>query len=144
MTICPDVSVNSDNNDSDVNDDDDEPVCVAVSSLVQHLSVQDMVFDSHRTASVLCDEKENCATPGHIVEYRGRLMMMKTYCEVIQKESKMSKACVRRVRWVNSPRMKMGLRIPSKHDELSFTAVAARFGTKAEERLFQTLTRFGV
>lgn len=118
--------------------DKDDAMCIAVSSLSQMDSSQ-LVYQSHRTAGVLCDEHDNCATPGHIVEYRGRLMMMKTYCSM-----KDISGCAKRVRKVNSPKMAMGLRVASNLGDLRFTALAARFETKAEESVFNSLTRFGI
>lgn len=132
MTTCPA------NNNSNNNNTDNDAVCIAASSLT-HMDSSQLLYQSHRMAGVLSDGYDNCATPGHIVEYRGTLMMMKTYCS-LQDIS----GCAKRVRKVNSPKMSMGLRIVSNHRDLRFTALAARFETKAEENVFQSLTRFGI
>lgn len=97
---------------------DNNNVCIAVDAL-KRFSSDELVFKHRKQAAVLCDQHENCATPGHMVVYQGNGMMMSAYC------TQNSVTCNRRVKLVNSPRMKPGLRIPSRHPELQFTALAA-------------------
>lgn len=114
-----------------------ECVCIAIASLT-HLRASELVFAAHRRAAVLCDSHGNCATPGHIVVFRNVPMAMATYC------ARPDAACVRTVRLVNSPRMKLGLRIPSFRDGLHFTALAAARETALEEALLKLAVSVGV
>ncbi|KAI0560287.1 hypothetical protein FGB62_118g03 [Gracilaria domingensis] len=103
--------------------------CIA-SKLLDHMSPELLLYKNSLKAHVLCDVDGSCATPGHILVYQGRSMMMSSYCSHVE--------CKRRVMYVNSPRYKRKLRIPSKTKHLEFTAFSARYGTKLEERLMQT------
>ena len=125
------------------------PVCVREEELeranvcigVHHLGKfekRDLVFSNHRLTRVLCDVKDSCATPGHMVLYRGKGMMMRSYCDVVKG------GCETRVMNVNSPRWKRGLTIESKSDDLSFTAFAARWESKVEEGVLQSAIRVGL
>ena len=60
--------------DEEKDDDDEEgdgdgngntDVCIAVASL-RHVSSSELVFKEDRRAFVLCDDKNSCATPGHM------------------------------------------------------------------------------
>jgi len=52
--------------------------------------------------------------------------------------------CVERAMKVNSPKLKPGIRIPSKTNGLVFTALAATFATRTEETLLSAVIRFGM
>lgn len=110
-------------------------VCVDMDAL-RGLRASDLVYASARRAAVLCDEQGSCATAGHMVDWHGETMMMKTYCEHYAR-------CQRSVRTVNSPRMRRNLRIASRTSGLSYTPLAARFATSLEERLLRSVVRAG-
>lgn len=112
-------------------------VCVSVDALAD-LSQHELVFPVHRRASVLCDGFENCATPGHMVLNNNEPMMMRTYCDHLPN------GCKRRVKYVNSPRMKAGIRILSKSQHLQFLAFAAAYESRTEETLLRGLVRLGM
>lgn len=114
-----------------------EPICVDA-SLLAHLSPSELVFPSHRRASVLCDTRGSCATAGHMVHFEGRAMMMRSYCKL------QGEGCVRTVKLVNSPKFKRGVRVRSKTDGLSFTSFAARYESKMEEHVLKTLIHMGL
>lgn len=109
--------------------------CIDARAL-RHLETHELVFEKHSIAKVFCDEKQSCATPGHIVQYRGKGMMMKSYCAIV--------GCERRFMEVNSPRYSVGMRIQSNTDSLSYTALAATHETFAEEAALSTLVRLGL
>lgn len=117
-------------------DDKCPRICVSVDAL-SGFSPEELVFGEHRRTSVLCDHYENCATPGHMVLYSGRAMMMRTYCEQLQY------GCSQRVKFVNSPRMKAGLRIETKSESLKFLAFAASYESRTEEAFIAGLVRLG-
>lgn len=73
----------------------------AVSSLTS-LDPSKLVFSEHKKAGVLCDSTDNCATPGQMVEYEARAMMMRHYCKEVGH-------CMKRVKLVNSIKMTAGL-----------------------------------
>lgn len=108
--------------------------CIAISSLGD-LQPSELVFSIHRQATVLCANLNNCATPGHMVEYKGIPMMMRSYCKI-------SLDCITKVRLVNSPRMSVGLRLSSNSENLTFTALSAQHETKLEESVLHGLLRF--
>lgn len=115
----------------------DEAACIAVGSLSRAgVTEANLLYASHRRASVLCDKDGNCATGGHVVVWQGMPMMMRTYCA-------QHASCVHRVMFVNSPRMRSGLRVASATRGLSFSAHAARFETVVEEKLLSALIRAG-
>lgn len=112
-------------------------VCIAAEDLVD-FDGSDLVFAENRRGGVLCDQFDSCATPGHMVEFRGRSMSMKEYCAVD------SIHCVKRIKFVNSPKMKMGLRIKSKSKHLMFTALSASKETWLETRILAAILRLGI
>lgn len=114
----------------------DEPICIDVNAL-KHMPDKHLVFERARRTSVLCDGQLNCATDGHIVVWKGRAMMMQSYCQA-------HVTCTRRIMWVNSPRMQHGLRIPSRKEGFEFTAFAARYGTVLEEGVLKRLVHMGL
>lgn len=114
---------------------DADNVCIAVHSL-RHLERHELVYENDRMASVMCDASGSCATPGHIVLYRGQTMMMASYCAAVK--------CDKRVMKVNSPRYTRALRIPSKSEGLEFTAFAARYETPTEEKVLAAAVRVGL
>lgn len=116
---------------------DEGGVCISVDAL-SHLDQSMLVFSTDRRASVLCDKFENCATSAHIVVHNGKAMTMSDYC------GQHSVFCVRRVRLVNSPRMKIGLRLGSNSDHLKYTAFAASKETFAEKFVLKSLVRMGM
>lgn len=120
--------------DGDVEQSPDA-VCVDAAAL-KHIHVSELVYAKHRRASVLCDEQGSCATPGHIVEWRGEAMMMRSYCQHYG-------LCIQSVRLVNSPRMRMRVRVASNTKGLYFTPLAASLATRVEERILRSLVRFG-
>lgn len=65
-------------------------------------------------------------------------MMMSSYCEELGVECNVVATVV------NSPRMKVGLRIKSRTDGLEFTALAARFESKVEEHVLRSVVRLGL
>lgn len=110
-------------------------VCVDARAL-QHLDMRQLVFEKHPLAPVLCDVNGSCATPGHIVIYGNEPMMMRSYCAIA--------GCVNKVIPVNSPRLTRRVRIPSRTDDLQFTAFAARYETRPEELALATAVRVGL
>lgn len=114
----------------------DEPICIDAEAL-SHLPAHELVFDEHRRTAVLCDRNGSCATPGHVVVYQQRPMLMKSYCDMVA-------TCKRTVKFVNSPKFKRALRISSRTDDLHYTALAARYETRAEELVLTTILRMGV
>lgn len=112
----------------------DDAVCIGSHSL-GHISREELVFEKDVVAHVLCDVDGSCATAGHMVVYKGRGMMMKSYCELT--------SCVRKVMKVNSPKYRPRLTVQSLSKDLVFTALAARFQTRAEEGVLSAVVRFG-
>lgn len=109
--------------------------CISVHHL-QHLEQKQLVYERYRVARVLCDGMENCATPGHIVQYRGDAMMMKNYC--------MLAVCHERVMAVNSPRYSRGRDVCSNHNDLLFSSFSARFKTALEANVIAFGIRMGL
>lgn len=113
-------------------------VCIAVDSLPRaYRTAGALVFREHRRAAVLCDHAGNCATPGHVVVHASRPMSMAAYC------ARLRVPCTRSVKLVNSPRMKLGLRIPSRSSSLQFTAFAAARTTRIEQSFLNLLVALG-
>lgn len=137
-TNMTNVNDNMNGNMSNVSTSNNETssVCIAVSSLAEVDSSQ-LLYQTHRQSHVLCDKFENCATPGHMVEFKGQPMMMKTYCELLGK-------CRRQIKFVNGIRMKPGFRLPSKSSDMQFTAHAARYETRLEEMILRKVIIFGI
>lgn len=111
------------------------PICVDARALA-HMKPEELVFERHNLAKVLCDGNDSCATPGHMVDFKGRVMMMRTYCEMVP--------CEQRKVHVNSPKFRRRLRVKSRTDGLHYTAFAARFATRGEEMALSTLSRIGL
>lgn len=111
-------------------------VCINAKALRQALPASELIFSRDIRAPVLCNRHGDCATDGHIVDVRGAFMMMKSYCKVVRG------GCVRRMRWVNSPRLERGRRVKAKHSEMKFTAFAARRETKLEEHFLRAVIKF--
>lgn len=114
-----------------------DAVCIAANMLTS-FRADELVYDVHMRAQVLCDVSGSCATAGHMVVYKGETMMMESYCGLS------GVTCTKHATVVNSPRMKRRLRVGSRTEGLEFTALAARFRTKMEERLLSGLVRMGV
>lgn len=114
----------------------EEKVCVDAGAL-QHMAREELVYDRHVRASVLCDVMGSCATAGHIVRFEGKAMMMKSYCELVG-------GCVGKRIYVNSPRYRRGLAVETKTKGLVYTAFAARYETRAEEKLLSTAVHVGL
>lgn len=112
-------------------------VCIGAHLLTSFHKTQ-LVFDSHQKANVLCDQFGSCATPGHIVHWKGEAMMMRTYCK------RVDDGCNKQVMLVNSPRYERKLRVDSLSPHLSFTAFAARFESVGEELLLRSAVRMGL
>ena len=110
-------------------------VCVA-SKHLGGFEDKELVFETHKRAAVLCDERGNCATPGHMVVWKGQGMMMRRYCGYV--------GCVPRVMMVNSPKWRRNMAVPSESEGLTFSAFAARYETKAEEVVLSAFIRAGV
>lgn len=114
---------------------DGEGACVDA-RLVRHFAHHELVFERHVLRRVLCDEHDSCATAGHLVVYKGNPMMMRSYCLAV--------GCDMKVIHVNSPRLTRALRIASNTKQLEFTTFAARFETRAEERILSIAIRVGL
>lgn len=111
------------------------PPCVAVDAL-QKFKREELVYKNDIRSPVLCDDWDNCATPGHIVVHDEAPMMMKRYCKIVR--------CVKRIRMVNSPKVRKGLRFPSKSREMEFTAFSARYETRVEEVSLKIIIKMGM
>lgn len=125
---------------SDDNESEDDEVCIDADALL-HVPVSELVYGRHgRRATVLCNSDGSCATPGHLVEWQGSNMLMRTYCARWAPNG-----CVRKVMRVNSPVMRWNkrIRVPSKTGGLHYSAFAARFGTNVEEILLRAIVRVG-
>ena len=110
--------------------------CVAVHHLNEEGIIKSQrVFDADRLAVVLCDENNSCATPGHMVSFRGKGMMMRSYCKLIE--------CTQSIMRVNSPIHSRKMRVTSRSEGLVFTAFAAKWVTAFEERVLWGLIRMG-
>lgn len=114
---------------------DEEGGCIASHHIV-HLHQDELVYPKDRFARVLCDDNNNCATPGHIVQVKGSAMMMKSYCKIA--------GCTREVMRVNSPRYSRGRVVASLSNDLVFTSFAARYETLVEERILCAAVRIGL
>lgn len=112
-----------------------DPVCIGV-DLLEGFASHQLVFEKHTLARVLCDPWNSCATKGHMVHYREKVMMMGTYCSIV--------GCERKVMKVNSPKYERGLKVASRTADLHFKAFAARYGTKAEEAVLAAAVRIGL
>ena len=110
-------------------------LCIDAEAL-SHLQAHELVFEKHQLAHVLCDDTGSCATPGHIVVYNDKSMMMRTYCDIV--------SCRSEVKRVNSPSWRKGMRIASKSEGLEYTTFAARWGTRAEEHVLNAAIRVGL
>lgn len=121
--------------DSEGKCDGEGGICVAARFL-EHLPSHRLVFENHRRAAVLCDAYGSCATPGHVVVFEGVPVMMKTYCQ-----KHVQVPCVKRSMLVNSPKMEVGLRVPSDSPGLAFTSMAAKYETALEERALRWLLK---
>lgn len=136
-TTCVSCSYENGDRFEDVDSGDSCSVCVAVKHLHDvHRSKR--VFSSDVRANVLCDDNGSCATPGHIVLFNNQPMMMRSYCSLIPS------SCVKRVMYVNSPKMTSNLKIESETTGLYFSVYAARFETKFEERFLAALLHAGL
>ncbi|PXF48234.1 Early nodulin-12A [Gracilariopsis chorda] len=113
----------------------EDEICIGVHHL-SHMAYKDLIYSSHRVARVLCDKSSSCATPGHIVLYKGEAMMMRKYCTITR--------CVQKIMRVNSPRYSRAARVDSHTEDLSFTAFAARYESAAEEHLLRAFVRIGL
>lgn len=109
--------------------------CIDANALM-HMDPADLVFASHSWSNVLCDSNGSCATKGHMVTFKGKAMMMDTYCGLA--------TCIERVMQVNSPKYRRGLRVDSKTEGLQYTAFAARYETNAEEAVMAAAVRVGL
>lgn len=130
--------IGTDTDDGSAESDNTDGVCVDVDLLLD-LDKNGMVFRKHRRAAVLCDKDGSCATPGHMVVFQRRPMAMRTYCREFVRGG-----CEQRIKLVNSPRMKVRLRILSRTHGLSMTAMATKFGHRIEEVLLQGLIELGL
>lgn len=128
-------SSETEQSESDNAEEQSTSVCISTEHLA-HLPSSSLVFRNDVLAPVLCDTSGSCATAGHMVVFRGRGMMMRRYCEEV--------GCVKRVMWVNSPLYKTGVRLESRSSNMSFTALAARFETVAEEAVLAAAVRVGL
>lgn len=120
---------------SGANGDGGDNTCIDAAAL-RHLAPHQLLLASHRHARVLCDPSGSCATPGHIVLFRGTPMMMRRYCSLVQ--------CVEQVRLVNSPRWGRQLRVKSETSGLEYTAFAARWESRLEEHMLRTAINVGL
>lgn len=112
-----------------------DSACVDARALA-HMDSADLVYCRHQRTTVLCDANESCATPGHIVKFKGKAMMMVTFCHMV--------GCEKRSMHVNSPRYKRGVLINSSTVGLQYTAFAARYGSRLEEVVISVVVRMGM
>lgn len=115
----------------------DEEICIDARA-ISELRPEELVFEKHVLARVLCDANGSCATPGHMVKFGGRVMRMSSYCEVSGGHCREARMLV------NSPRYRRGLSFASRTEGLSFTAFAARYGTRVEEMMLAFAMRLGM
>lgn len=113
----------------------EDPACIDARAL-EHLRRENLMFERHVLAHVLCDVKSSCATPGHMVVFRGQAMMMRSYCGMVN--------CSKEMLHVNSPQFNRRVRVPSNTDGLEFTAFAARYETRAEEMVMSAAVHVGL
>lgn len=123
---------------SDPTETPEAGVCIDA-MLLSGFKDEELIYTSHRTSKTLCDAEGSCATAGHMVEWKGAGMMMKTYCETF-----VVGGCDERVIRVNSPKWYRGRRVRSKTVDLHFTAIAAKYETRAEELALSTAIRLGM
>lgn len=116
-------------------DETGSEVCVDARALT-HLRREELVFEKDSIARVLCDSDGSCATKGHMVIFRGQAMIMGGYCAMV--------GCSVHVMRVNSPRYRLGARLTSRTERLQYTALAARYATRAEEMVLQSVIRAGM
>ena len=110
-------------------------LCIGV-HLLQHLDRNELAYETDEMGDVLCDSEHSCATPEHMVIWRGSGMMMTRYCGEV--------GCVRRRMKVNSPKYRRGLVVPSRTNGLIMSAFVARYGTRAEEMVLSAAIRVGL
>lgn len=96
----------------------------------------DLVYRNHQWTTVLCDANESCATPGHVVKFNGKNMMMKTFCTIV--------SCGKKEMHVNSPRYSRAVFINSKTEGLQYTVFAARYESRLEEAVISAAVRMGM
>lgn len=141
---CPQQFPESDQDGGPV-EDLGEGICIAVHHLGDLRDRKELVFPRHRRAAVLCDAHGNCATAAHVVVVNGGAATMREYCAAERfAQVRMGRACSRRVMWVNSPRMRRGVRVQSRHAGVQFTAFAANGGTVVERWAIQLLVLLGM
>lgn len=114
-----------------------DAVCIGAHALA-HLPKEDLLFREHFRAFVLCDLHENCATPGHIIAFEEKAMMMKTYCQL------RTISCRKVMMHVNSVKISRGRKIPSFSTNFQYTTYAARYETSFEELIMTLLIRMGL
>lgn len=132
----PTNSGSSNRPDTPGGNDTSSTVCIATHAL-EGVDKKHLIYTEHQRAAVLCDEHDNCATPGHIIMFREKSMMMQTYCSTSEIQ------CRRTVMYVNSVRMMRGLRISSKSSNFQYTTFAARYETWIEEKIISFFMRLG-
>lgn len=116
--------------------DNSTGICIGIDAL-EGMHRSQLVYATHRRAAVLCDQFRNCATPGHMVTFDGSAMSMSEYC------AQGDVVCDKRVTLVNSPKMKLGLRVASRSDRMQFTALAAAKETWLEIRALKLIVALG-
>lgn len=114
---------------------EDAGVCVD-EKLLRHMSEEELVYERHVHARVLCDLQGSCATDRHMVMWHGQAMTMRGYCTKVR--------CEEDERLVNSPRMQRGVRLPSRTYGLEMTALAARWDTWVERQVLGALIWLGM
>lgn len=113
----------------------DDAICIDAKALGR-FDKEELLFKTHQQAKVLCDKHASCATPGHIVMFRGKGMMMKSYCKLT--------SCKERIMMVNSPKYRRSFFVSSMTTGLQYTSLAARYETRGEELLLAALIRVGL
>lgn len=114
---------------------EEEDGCVDARALA-HLGAGELVYGSHVKARVLCDATGSCATPGHVVVFKGETMMMRRYCEKV--------GCENDVIDVNSPTYRKALRVASRTGGLEYTTFSARYESSIEESVIRLAVRAGL
>eukprot|EP00178_Gracilaria_changii_P010885 TRINITY_DN31512_c0_g1_i1.p1 TRINITY_DN31512_c0_g1~~TRINITY_DN31512_c0_g1_i1.p1 ORF type:complete len:305 (+),score=27.76 TRINITY_DN31512_c0_g1_i1:80-994(+) len=110
--------------------------CIAAHHLEELREQNVLLYAADKTAHVLCDANDSCATTGHMVLFNGRSMMMKSYCAIV--------GCELRVAKVNSLRWSFASRVASHTEQLLFSTLSARFATRGEEALLSIAIRLGL
>lgn len=126
-------------------------LCISASALHHAFSQGDLnahpsalLWATHKRSTVLCDMHDSCASPGHVVRWRGVYMTMAEYCNRDKEEEEGRRRCRRRVMLVNNPRYdQVGIRIRARTEGLWYTALAAPYGWPGERWVVRMMAVLG-